>query len=519
MSLDVRILGPLEVVGDDGPVELGGPRRRSVLAALALSANSVVSIDRLAEALYGEEPPATAVTQVQRQVSDLRKELGAAIETRAPGYVLHLDPGALDLERFERLAAEGGEAFARGDHRAAAGQLREALGLWRGRALEDLVDESFAEAAAARLEDLRLAAVERRFEADLALGAHHEVVPELEALAREHPEHEGFAAQLMLALYRSGRQRDALASYRELRTRLVDLYGIEPTPALRELEAAVLRQDASLDAPAGAIVQAPSGAVLACARSQERLAALARLAAPLAQRPGRELLLVRLLDDERELADGAAGVARLRAQATVPARGAAFASSDVARDVVRLAASQAVDLVVFDAPRLVDDLASDELVTLLDACPSDIALAAGPPATADGPVLVAFAGGEHDWAALEVGAWLAAATGCELALAGPHAEGGGSRALAAASLAVQRAVGIDAAPLLVAGDELVRATAGARVVVCGLPLGWRRSGLGAVRSDLVADAQAPVLLVHRGPRPGGLAPADSSTRFTWSLGG
>src|SRR4051794_40963875 len=178
MSIEVRILGPLEVVGERGPVDLGGPRRRSVLAILALAANSVVSIDRLADALYGEEPPATAVTQVQRQVSDLRKDLGAVIETRSPGYLLRVEPGRLDLDRFERLTADGGAALGRGDHEQAAARLREALGLWRGRALDDLAAEPFAVAAVKRLEDLRLAALERRIEADLALGAHHDVVPE-----------------------------------------------------------------------------------------------------------------------------------------------------------------------------------------------------------------------------------------------------------------------------------------------------------------------------------------------------
>src|SRR6185436_19093810 len=237
MSIEVRILGPLEVVGEGGPVELGGPRRRSVLAILALAANSVVSIDRLADALYGEEPPATAVTQVQRQVSDLRKDLGAAIETRAPGYVLRLEPGRLDLDRFERLAADGGAALERAEFELARDRLREALALWRGSPLEDLVAEPFAAVAVARLEDLRLAALERRIEAELALGAHHDVVAELEGLVGEHPAHEDFAAQLMRALYRCGRQSDALAAFRELRVRLVELYGIEPTPALRELEA------------------------------------------------------------------------------------------------------------------------------------------------------------------------------------------------------------------------------------------------------------------------------------------
>jgi hypothetical protein len=203
----------------------------------------------------------------------------------------------------------------------------------------------------------------------------------------------------------------------------------------------------------------------------------------------------------------------------VPARGTAFASADVARDLGRLAESQGVDLLVWDAPGLAGELTSPRLVSLLERSPADVALVAGAPVPGEGRVLVAFAGGEHDWAALELGAWMAAAAGCELGLAGPQATGGGSRALAAASLAVQQAVGIDATPLLASGAELADLADGARAVVCGLPAGWRRDGLGAVRGALLQRAQAPVVFVHRGPRPGGLAPADSVTRFTWSLAG
>jgi hypothetical protein len=181
--------------------------------------------------------------------------------------------------------------------------------------------------------------------------------------------------------------------------------------------------------------------------------------------------------------------------------------------VARVATDHNVELVVSDGPLA-------ELAELLERCPADVALVSGTAGADNGRVLVPFAGGEHDWAALEVGAWMAAATGGELALAGPRSDGGGaaSRALAAASLAVQRSVGIDAAPLLVSAGELADAAAGARAVLCGLPLDWRRSGLGATRTALVETAHAPVLLVHRGPRPGGLAPPESATRFTWSLG-
>ena len=251
MPPQFRILGPLEVVDPSGaPVRLGGPRQRAVLAILLLSANRVVSIDRLADDLYGGEPPATAVTQVQRQISDLRKLLGPAIETRPPGYLVRAGLQTLDLSRFERLAEDAGTALAHGAPERAAACLREALALWRGPPLADLAYEPFAAVPIARLEELRLACVEQRIEAELGLGEHRRLVAELEELVREHPTHERFTAQLMTALYRSGRQDDALAAYRSLRRALVEDFGIEPTPELSRLEQAVLSQDPSLDVPA-----------------------------------------------------------------------------------------------------------------------------------------------------------------------------------------------------------------------------------------------------------------------------
>src|SRR5690349_11773878 len=205
--LDFRILGPLEVARDGRVVTITAPKQRTTLAVLLLNANRVVSIDTLAEALYGDAPPVTAVTQVQRQISDLRKALGddAAIETRPPGYVLRIQPEWLDLARFERLAAEAQRLRVRGDTAGAAELLRKALALWRGPALADLGYESFARAPIERLEEIRLEALERRIEAELALGRHGALVSELEALVVEHPLHERFVAQLMVALYRAGR--------------------------------------------------------------------------------------------------------------------------------------------------------------------------------------------------------------------------------------------------------------------------------------------------------------------------
>jgi DNA-binding SARP family transcriptional activator len=212
--MELRILGPLEVVDGGRPVSLGGARQRAVLAILLLHRGEVVSVDRLADELWGEEPPGTATKTVQVYVSRLRKTLGHdVLLTRAGGYLLDIQPEQLDAARSEQLAGEGRRALARGDARTARELLGQALDLWRGPPLADLGYEPFAQAAIARLEELRLVALEHRIEADLALGDHAALIPELETLVREHPARERLRAQLILALYRSGRQTDALASY------------------------------------------------------------------------------------------------------------------------------------------------------------------------------------------------------------------------------------------------------------------------------------------------------------------
>ena len=253
-ELEVRLLGPLEVLRAGDAVSVGGPKPRALLAVLALEAGRVVSADRLVESLWPGETPDTAAHAIQVYVSQLRKALGAgAIPRRAPGYVLELDPERIDVHRFVRLADEGRETLAAGDPAAASTVLRDALALWRGSALADFTYEPFAQTDIARLEELRLVALEERIEADLALGRQAELVPELEALVDAQPLRERPRAQLMLALYRAGRQADALAAYRAARETLIEELGIEPGPELRKLEAAILRQDESLAAQAEAV--------------------------------------------------------------------------------------------------------------------------------------------------------------------------------------------------------------------------------------------------------------------------
>jgi DNA-binding SARP family transcriptional activator len=256
--MEFRILGPLEVLDEGRSIALGGSKQRTLLALLLLHANETLSTDRLIDELWGERPPANAAKTVQMQISRLRKALGGgtgdrsagAVVTRERGYQLVLDPERLDARRFERLVAEGASELAAGRPQRAASALKQALALWRGRPLDDLAYESFAQHEIARLDDLHVAALEQLVDARLRLGRHAEVVAELERLIAEYPYRERLRAQLMLALYRSDRQADALQAYQDARRALVEELGIEPGERLRELERAILAQDPALMAPA-----------------------------------------------------------------------------------------------------------------------------------------------------------------------------------------------------------------------------------------------------------------------------
>ncbi len=514
--MDFRILGPLEVADGDSLMALPGAKQRALLAILLLRVNEVVSADRLIDDLWGERSPDSGRTALQVRISQLRKALGPAgqvLITRPAGYILKLDPHQLDLHRFERLVEEADPAGAA----AAAVKLREALALWRGPPLADLAYESFAQAAIARLEELRLGVLEKRIEADLALGRHADLVAELEAFATEHPLRERVRAQLMLALYRCGRQADALTVYQAARRTLVEELGIEPSPPLRELQQAILRQDPSLELARAPL---PERSLLVVPLTEARIAALLGLAAPLARRPPKELVLSRLIDDRLDLSAATAAVNEHRARLLadgIAARASAFVSSDPGHDAVRMAAELDCDLLLVDAPAKLLD--SPVLRAILTVAPCDVAALVGG-GVAPGPVLVPFVGAQHDWSAIELGAWLAGAWDMPLRLAGPSLGArDASRLLANASLAVQRALGVAAEPLLLAPgpDELVRAAQEAAVVVLGLSDRWQKEGLGKTRAALAQIESPPLLLVRRGLRPGGLAPRESLTRFTWSI--
>jgi YVTN family beta-propeller protein len=248
--MEFAILGPLVVSNAGRHLEVGGGKQRALLALLVLNAGRTVSTDHAIDALWGPQAPASALNSIRIYVSKLRKALGdGVLVTAGRGYVLTLAPEQIDVRRFERLVTEGRELRATGEAASAAKVLRAALGLWRGPALADFTYEPFAQTEIARLEELRLVALEERIDADLALGRHVELVPELEALVRDHRLRERLRGQLMLALYRSGRQAEALEAYQQGRRLLADDLGLEPSPALKALEQQILNQDPALELP------------------------------------------------------------------------------------------------------------------------------------------------------------------------------------------------------------------------------------------------------------------------------
>jgi DNA-binding SARP family transcriptional activator len=516
--VEFRILGPLEVLREDRPVRIRGAKERAVLVLLLLHANETVSADRLIDELWSDDAPTTARKSVQVRVAGLRSALGkGVVVTRGGGYAISFPAEQLDLHRFERLLSEGRDALA-DDPAVAARKLQEALSLWRGPPLADFAYESFAQAAITRLEELRLTALELEIEAEVALGRHEACVARLQELISEHPLREKLRGLLMLALYRDGRQADALEVYRRARDELVDELGIEPGPALQQLQRAILEHQPSLS------VITPDRSILVAAQDALGLDALLWLAEPLARRPPRELIVAQLTPPGEDLAR-AASVLTERRQALlvrgVVARTLVFTSDRPGDDLLRLAVEQAVDLLLVPGSPGRDGASWADV--LLARAPCDVAVyvaRAEPPR--QGPVLVLFGGGEHDWTAAEIGAWIARTQEAVLRLAGPvkGRDRDASRTIASASLAVQRVLGIPAEPLLLppAEVDVLAAAAEAAILVVGLPERWRREGIGPLRTAIARRARPPVVLVRRGLRPSGLAPRESLTRFTWTLG-
>jgi DNA-binding SARP family transcriptional activator len=528
VSHSYGILGPLEALVDGREVQLGPPKQRAVLAMLVTQAGEIVPGSRLIDGLWETEPPGTAHNVVQGYVSGLRKTLGKeAIATRGGGYQLVAGHDAVDLARFERFAADGSEALATGRPEEASALLRQALDVWRGPALSDLSDEPFARAVTGRLESLRVAAKERYLEAEIGCGRHSRAAVELEQLVGEHPLRERPCELQMLALYRSGRQADALEAYRAIRSRLVDDLGLEPGQSLQDLEQAILRHDPGLQ---GAQAEgrepplaAPSRTVLVAPLTPDALDDLVGLAEPLVCEPGRDLVLAATIAKTTDLGAATSWLNEVRTALGargISVRAAAFTSVTPGADLARLANEQGADLLLTDAPHGV--LEDARLLSLLDDAQCDVGIVIGSSVHLGRPVMVPFSGAEHDWAAIELGAWLARASSVPLHLVGASTGAAGrdaSRLLASASLAVQRGLGVAATPVIVepTPDALVALALEAGLVVVGLTERWRREGLGPARTALATTGNVMTVLVRRGLRPGGLAPREGETRFTWTL--
>jgi DNA-binding SARP family transcriptional activator len=494
---DFHLLGPLETTERGEPVELPAGMPRALLARLLLDANRVVSVEAIVDALWGQRPPPSAYKLVQVYISQLRKSLGReSIETRSPGYRLPATIEQHDLAQFEKLTEQ---ARSEPDAARRAALLEQALSLWRGPALAEF-RAPFAAAAGRRLAELRLAALEDRIDVDLELGRHDRLIADLDALASEEPLRERPRRQLMIALYRSGRHAEALARYREGRSLMVEELGIEPSPALQELERAILRRDPALDRMTPAVER---GAII-CTH-----ASLFSLLGPLCGQE-RELVLVEIAAGVEELELRVGLLDQIRAEATdsaIRVRTAAFTSANPADDLARLAAEQEADLLIVADPLAVP---AEALCDVALAPRTDLTFAASD------PVLVPFGGRPDEWAALELGAWIARAHKLPLRLLGVASrdeQRDASRLLASASLALQRFAATSAEPLIVQpGPEGVLEARGS-IIVASLPA----QELDATRHTLIERTAVPLLLVRPGLRPSGLAPDRTLTQFSWSL--
>ena len=366
-ALEFRILGPLDVRLAGHNVEVAGGGQRALLARLLLDEGTVMSVEQLIVDLW-VSPPSSGVRALHQRMAQLRQMLDRGgidrqvVETRGAGYVVELQSQQLDLHRFESFAASGDEALVARRPEEAVAAFQDALALWRGAPLAEFPDAPFATTAGGRLGELRLAVFEKRLDAELALGRHLDAIGDLEELAAHHPFREGFRAQLMLALYRAGRQAEALAAYQDTRRVLVEELGVEPTGALQDLERAILRHDPALallarteggEASPDWRPDSPERSILIVPSDTDNLGGLLSVGEPLTRRPPRELILTALAPTAAELTRVSASLEAERRELpvrNVPARAAAFTTESLGTDIVRLASAQDVDLLLTDAP-------------------------------------------------------------------------------------------------------------------------------------------------------------------------
>jgi DNA-binding SARP family transcriptional activator len=462
-------------------------------------------------------------------VSDLRQALrdprGDLLVTRPPGYGLRLERCSIDLRHFETLLAEGRRALADGDPLTARGHLASALELWRGPPLADVAYEEFAVGPVARLNELRLLALEARISADLALGADRELIPELRQLVDLHPLQERLWEALMHALCRDGRAPEALDAYTSLRATLRHQLGLEPSRRITDLQLRILRGELHPDTPP-ANGPARRRAILLTGCGSEELLQLARLAEPIAlEGAGREIIVLATAavqpagDPAGALAaaqEAAAAVGRDLDSRGIGFRQSAVLTEDAAASAVRISTHQDVDLVLL-GPSATGRVPAGRPCDLGVAPASDGFARPGP---ARAPVVVPFGAAEHDWGALELAAWMARARGARLRILGGMDDGNSARAssrLAMAALIVQRFVGVETTTALIrpGAEGIVDSADGAGLLV--LPASANEPDVGGTRRQIAEDAPCPTIVLWQGARPSGLAPADTVTRFSWSV--
>lgn len=519
--VEFRVLGPLEILSDGRTVELAGSRTRAVLAVLLLHANRPVSMDRLIDDLWGASPPPRARGMVHNAVSAIRRAIDGGDDAprlvRSPaGYQLRVAVDELDLSRFERLVAAAEERLSAGDSDGARARAEEAIGLWRGEALAEFAFEPFASPAVGRLEELRALAEELRVSALAESGGAAEAVADLRSLVAARPWSERLRYLLALALYRCGRQADALAELRSWRQSLDDQLGIEPAPEIRVLEQRILQHDSALGSDATTAGSPGSRrSVLLSVQAAADVATALPLCTVLAGED-HELVVVQPVPIHADLG-GAAGQLS-GAVASVPCerpvRSSAFRSGEVGEDLRRLARDLEAALVV----QIIDGAAVPH--DALDRVECDVALLRPGRRSEGRAVVAAFGGTDHDWLAIELAAVAAARMGVPMKLFGGARSGAdASRVLAVASVAVQRFLGVAVEPVVGGAETLLEEAASGAMMVLGLSGRWRSEGLGSVRAHVLEQGAGPVMLARRGLGPSALAPPAALTRFTWSLDG